>query len=73
MTTFLFYSVVVLFVLSAILLLGLVMLQVGRTAHSLFGGPSGLLGGKTPQALTWVTAGAFTLFLALAVTLNLMA
>ena len=57
-----------------VLLLALVLIQKGRGAGTIFGSGSGhtLLGTKTTEALTWVTASTFGLFLLLAVVLNRM-
>lgn len=62
------------FVASAVFLTLIVLFQRGRGLNSLLGGSGGnsLLGAQTPTALTWMTAGAFGLFLCLAIALNLM-
>ena len=57
-----------------VLLLVLVLAQKGRGAGGLLGSGSGhtVLGTKTTEFLTWVTASTFGLFLLLAVVLNLL-
>ena len=62
------------FVTAGVVLLLLVLAQKGRGSSPLFGGGSGhtVLGTRTAEALTWVTAATFGVFLALAVLLNRM-
>ena len=62
------------FVLAALALLLLVLIQKGRGTNLFLGGTHGhtVLGAKTAEALTWVTAGTFGLFLALAALVNRM-
>ena len=61
-------------VVVALALLLLVLMQKGRGTTFLLGGHGGhtVLGAKTAEALTWVTAGTFGVFLVLAALLNRM-
>ena len=70
-----FTLLVVLLVAAASFLVLLVLAQRGRGMGFLLGGSSGhgLLGSQAPAVITWVTAGAFALFLCLVIVLNLMA
>ena len=77
MISFLFYSNIVLFILTCLILILLVLVQKGRGGglSGAFGGGGGgstAFGAKTGDVLTWVTSGAFAAFVVLAVTLNLL-
>ncbi|HLL90116.1 MAG TPA: preprotein translocase subunit SecG, partial [Tepidisphaeraceae bacterium] len=74
---FLFWTIFVLFILVCLFLILLVLIQKGRGGGlaGAFGGMGGntAFGSKTGDVLTWTTAGAFGVFLVLAISLNLLA
>jgi preprotein translocase subunit SecG len=61
----------------SLLLIGLVLIQKGRGGGLInglgAGGGNSLLGAKTAPVLTWVTSGAFVVFLVLSIVMNLIA
>jgi preprotein translocase subunit SecG len=75
--TFAYYLVMTLFVVVALVLMLLVLIQKGRGGGlaSAFGGMGGntAFGAKTGDVLTWATSVIFGLFLVLAIVLNLVA
>ena len=74
--TFFLYTVNTLFVLIAVILILLVLIQKGRGGGlaSAFGGAGGntAFGSKTGDVLTWATSIVFGVFLLLAVLLNVV-
>ena len=75
--TFLFYTLMVLFIIVSLFLILLVLIQKGRGGGlaSAFGGMGGntAFGSKTGDVLTWATSVIFGVFLLLAIALNLIA
>jgi preprotein translocase subunit SecG len=75
--TFLFYTTIVVFILTCLILIGLVLLQKGRGGglSGAFGGGGGntAFGAKTGDVLTWATSIVFGVFVLLAIALNLLA
>src|SRR6059058_5104919 len=75
--TFLYYTVISLFVFVCLILILLVLIQKGRGGGlaSAFGGGGGntAFGSKTGDVLTWATSVVFGVFLLLAIALNLLA
>src|SRR6059058_3682786 len=75
--TFLYYTVISLFVFVCLILILLVLIQKGRGGGlaSAFGGGGGntAFGSKTGDVLTWATSIVFGIFLLLAIALNLLA
>lgn len=74
--SFLFYTVLTLFLLVCIILILLVLIQKGRGGglSGAFGGSGGstAFGTKTGDVLTWATSILFGVFILLAVVLNLV-
>jgi preprotein translocase subunit SecG len=72
-----YYCLCTLFLIVCVLMILLVLIQKGRGGglSGAFGGGGGntAFGAKTGDVLTWVTSGAFVVFLILAVLLNLVA
>ena len=69
-----FAVVAVAFVAVAVVMLALILVQRRGSVTPLFGGGGhSPLGVHAPAAVVWMTAGAFALFLTLAVVLNLLA
>jgi protein translocase SecG subunit len=77
MLNFAFWTVFVLFIILALFLILLVLIQKGRGGglSSAFSGGGGntAFGSKTGDVLTWTTAAVFGVFMLLAVFLNLIA
>lgn len=77
MSSFVFYTLMMLFIFVCLLLILIVLIQKGRGGGlaSAFGGMGGntAFGSKTGDVLTWATSAIFAVFLLLAIALNLMA
>jgi preprotein translocase subunit SecG len=77
MSSVLFYTSLTLYIIICIFLILLVLIQKGRGGglSGAFGGSGGntAFGTKTGDVLTWATSIVFAIFVALAVTLNLVA
>ncbi len=74
---FLMYTTITLFILVAVFLILLILIQKGRGGGlaSAFGGAGGntAFGSKTGDVLTWATSIVFGIFIVLAISLNLLA
>ncbi|MGN6726511.1 MAG: preprotein translocase subunit SecG [Tepidisphaeraceae bacterium] len=76
--TFLYYSLLTLFLILSLFMILLVLIQKGRGGglSAAFGGGGGgntAFGAKTGDVLTWATSIVFGVFVALAIGLNLLA